>query len=189
MREARGERVLAVVTMRGVGRDSGVPTEMTMAQLWSFEAGRARRMVVFNEVDEGLAAAGLAGTGRARMIRNAVAAFDRSGADEVLPYLTEDVVWEEDPEFPGGQTRHGHDGVRAALGALLDSMAFDSELEEVVDRGDKALALMHWTGHGSASGAEVDMRAAVVFTLRGDRIARVQFFNDRERARAELDAG
>ena len=59
LHEADAQRVLAVVTMRGVGRGSGVPAEMKMAQLWTFEGGRARRMVVYNDVDEGFEAAGL----------------------------------------------------------------------------------------------------------------------------------
>jgi hypothetical protein len=45
--------------MRGSGRDSGVPTEMRLAQLWSFRDGRAVRMVMYNDQQEALAAAGL----------------------------------------------------------------------------------------------------------------------------------
>jgi ketosteroid isomerase-like protein len=187
LREADAGRVLAVITMRGTGRGSGARTEMRMAQLWSFEGGRARRMVAYNDVEEGRAAAGP--SRREQLVREAVAVFDRAGPEAILPYLTEDVVWQEDPDWPGGSTYHGHEGVLASLGELLDSMDFESEVEEFVERGDRVLVLMHWTGHGSASGAEVDQRAAVVFTLRDELIAHVRFFFDSDRARATLDAG
>jgi ketosteroid isomerase-like protein len=186
LREGDAGRVLAVITMRGTGRGSGARTEMTMAQLWSFEDGRVRRMVAYNDVEEGRAAAGP--SQREQLVREAVAVFDRAGPEAILPYLAEDVVWQEDPDWPGGSTYHGHDGVRASLGELLDSMDFESELEELVERRDRVLVRMHWTGQGSASDMEVDQRATMVFTLRDDLIARVEFFFDPERARAALEA-
>jgi ketosteroid isomerase-like protein len=58
-REAPDGRVLALVDMRGVGRASGAPTQMRMAQLWTFEDGSARRMVFYDNPAEALADAGL----------------------------------------------------------------------------------------------------------------------------------
>ncbi len=63
---------------------------------------------------------------REQLVRDAVGTFDRAGPDEILSYLAEDVVWREDPAWPAGSTWHGHDGVREALGVLLDSIDFDS---------------------------------------------------------------
>lgn len=53
------ERALVISDMRGRGRESGVPTEMHFAQLWTFEGGRATRMDFYSDVDEGRAAARL----------------------------------------------------------------------------------------------------------------------------------
>jgi ketosteroid isomerase-like protein len=124
---------------------------------------------------------------RERLVREAVAVFDSGGPESILPYLADDVVWREDPDWPGGSTYQGHEGVRGALGQLLDSMNFESEVEELVERGPRVLVSMHWMGQGSASGAEVDQRATVVFTFRAELISRVEFFFDRERARAALE--
>lgn len=107
----------------------------------------------------------------AHSARDAVAGFERGGAESILPYLTAGVVWREDPEWPGGST------------------SYRSEVEELVQRGDEVLVAMHGTAQGSASGAEVDQRASVVFTLEDELIARVEFFFDPERARAALEAG
>jgi ketosteroid isomerase-like protein len=54
------QRALALIDMRGRGRESGVPTEMRFGQLWTFRDGRAVRMVVYFDIDEARRAAGLA---------------------------------------------------------------------------------------------------------------------------------
>ena len=53
------DRALALIDMRGRGRESGVPTEMRFGQLWTFREGLAIRIVVYFDVDEALREAGL----------------------------------------------------------------------------------------------------------------------------------
>jgi ketosteroid isomerase-like protein len=55
-----GERILATIDMRGRGRDSGVPTEMSFWQVWTFREGRAVRMEVYWAEEDARRAAGLA---------------------------------------------------------------------------------------------------------------------------------
>jgi len=50
---------LATIEMRGVGRESGAPAEMTFAQLWTYRDGRFVRMVMYYDADEARRAAGL----------------------------------------------------------------------------------------------------------------------------------
>jgi ketosteroid isomerase-like protein len=57
--EAVGGCVLASVRVRGVGRTSGVPTEMHYFQLWSFRGRKVIRFESFRERAEALEAAGL----------------------------------------------------------------------------------------------------------------------------------
>ena len=52
-------RVLAIVVMRGRGPGSGAPVEMRVGQLWTFDGTNARRMVMYWDLDEARAAAGL----------------------------------------------------------------------------------------------------------------------------------
>lgn len=49
---------LAVIDMRGRGRESGAPVEMHFGQLWTFREGRARRMVFYDDLDEARRSAG-----------------------------------------------------------------------------------------------------------------------------------
>ena len=53
------DRVLALLTMRGTGRESGAPAEMHAAQLWTYRDGVAVRMVLYYDVDEARRAAGM----------------------------------------------------------------------------------------------------------------------------------
>ena len=53
------DQVLAIIDMRGHGRESGAPAEMHFAQLWTFRGTRAVRMVMYFDVDEARRAAGL----------------------------------------------------------------------------------------------------------------------------------
>jgi ketosteroid isomerase-like protein len=55
-----GDSVLAEVTQRAVGRESGAtPAEWTYFQLWTFRADKVIRLDVIRDRDEAIAAAGL----------------------------------------------------------------------------------------------------------------------------------
>jgi ketosteroid isomerase-like protein len=59
LQEVDADRVLAIIQMRGVGRESRVPAEMTFGQLWTYRDERFVRMVMYYDVDEARRAAGL----------------------------------------------------------------------------------------------------------------------------------
>jgi ketosteroid isomerase-like protein len=59
LEQAGPETVLALVTTRGRGRASGVPVEITFAQVWTFRDGEPARMVLYADPDKGRRAAGL----------------------------------------------------------------------------------------------------------------------------------
>ncbi len=126
-------------------------------------------------------------TALAERARAGFEAYLRDGADGLLPHLTPDVVWEDDPEWPDSQVSRGHDEVRRMLGARLESTEITAELEHVEARGTRALLLMVWTAEGQGSGAVAELRPAVVFDYEGESVARIRFFLDRERARAVLE--
>ena len=60
LEEAGPNRALAFIRMHGRGRESGVPTEMRYAQLFTFDGLRPVRMVLYFDLDEARRAAGLA---------------------------------------------------------------------------------------------------------------------------------
>jgi len=52
------DTVLALTTTRGRGRASGVPVELSFAQVWTFRDGRPVRMVLYENAEKGRRAAG-----------------------------------------------------------------------------------------------------------------------------------
>jgi ketosteroid isomerase-like protein len=55
----RGDRIVAIVTMTGRGRASGVPVEERIAHLWTLRDGRAVELRAFTDPADALEAAGL----------------------------------------------------------------------------------------------------------------------------------
>jgi ketosteroid isomerase-like protein len=147
---------------------------MRVGQFWTFREGRAVRMVLYDDLDEAL---------REMVVRRATAAYGSGDFEAVIPYLARDIVWEEDPEWPDGQTWHGHEGVRASFRERLESTSIGVEIDELIARGDRVLTLMTWTAEGQGSGATALLRPGVIYDFEGELVKRVRFFLDQGRAR------
>jgi ketosteroid isomerase-like protein len=79
---------------------------------------------------------------------------------------------------------HGHDGFREAWSKWLDAFAdLRVEPDEVVDLGgDRLLVGIRAVGRGTGSGVTVAQRGFTLYTFREGRVARHEFFFDRELA-------
>ena len=60
------------------------------------------------------------------------------------------------------------------------------EPEEFVDAGDDVVVLLHEYRRGKGSGVELETETAVVVTVSGGRVARIQGYMDREAALAAV---
>jgi ketosteroid isomerase-like protein len=169
-------RALALTSTTGRGRVSGAPVEMRFAQLWTFHDGRFVRMV-------------MADTPLVAIMRDSNEVLHREGVEALLPFYTEDILWEEDPDWPDGQVRRGRHGVRDGFGQLLDVASVTVDFEETAERGSRVLVLMRWTAEGVGSGATAVLRPAMVLDFEGYLIGRSRFFLDRDRAREAFEAG
>jgi ketosteroid isomerase-like protein len=54
-----GEKVVALIRQRGRSKATGLPVEMTFAQVWTLSDGRQTRMDMYSDQSEALEAAGL----------------------------------------------------------------------------------------------------------------------------------
>jgi ketosteroid isomerase-like protein len=80
-----------------------------------------------------------------------------------------------------GREFHGHEGFRRAWEAWLE--AFEDlrvEPEEVSDLGDRLLIGVRLVGRGTASGVPVEQRGFTLYTFRGGKVVRQEFFVDRD---------
>jgi ketosteroid isomerase-like protein len=84
----------------------------------------------------------------------------------------------------GGRTYVGSDGLREFIQAWTEDWAeWRIELEEVVDAGpDRVVATVYQFAIGRSSGAAVDFRFAMVFTLKDGRVVSRRDYRDRAEA-------
>ena len=80
-------------------------------------------------------------------------------------------------------TYRGHDGIRQFHSEVLEVWEhYVWEPEQVIDQGNRIVALVRTTGKGRGSGLEIDRQTAMIWTVRGDKALSLRFYRDRERA-------
>jgi ketosteroid isomerase-like protein len=80
-------------------------------------------------------------------------------------------------------THVGLAGLRSVwLEWLAPWMSYRSDLDRLIDAGDRVVALVRDYGRRAAGHPEVEMIAAAVWTVRDGKVARVEFFTDRAAA-------
>jgi uncharacterized protein len=92
-----GDRVVAVLHETAKMRQTGVPLDRDLVQLWTVRDGRLTFLRVFRTKTEALEAAGLAASPTSlenvEIMRRFFDAFERDGLDGVLRLLHPDIEW------------------------------------------------------------------------------------------------
>jgi ketosteroid isomerase-like protein len=108
---------------------------------------------------------------------------DKQALLDALPELIAqtcdpEIEWVEDPRRADRRIYRGHAGVRESFERWLEN--FDeygiTEVERMVDCGDKVLVYAREEGRGIRSGASISQRIYVVCTFRKGKIARYEEF-------------
>ena len=80
-------------------------------------------------------------------------------------------------------THHGNEAIRLIYAENQKTLfGYDVVPVELIDAGDKVVAVGQTVGAGPASQISVDDRFAFIFTFRDERIVREQAFRNREEA-------
>jgi ketosteroid isomerase-like protein len=80
-------------------------------------------------------------------------------------------------------THHGNEAIRVIYAENQKTMAgYDVVPLELIDAGDRVVAVAQMVGAGSTSEIALDDSFAFVFTFKGDRVVREQAFRNREEA-------
>ena len=80
-------------------------------------------------------------------------------------------------------THHGNEAIRLIYAENQKTLSgYDVVPVELIDAGDKVVAVAQTVGAGPASQISVDDRFAFIFTFKGDRIVREQAFRNKEEA-------
>lgn len=112
-------------------------------------------------------------------VEQGFAAHNRGDLDALVELYDPDVVFET--LLLG--THRGNEAIRLIYEENQKTLAgYDVVPEELIDAGDKVVAVVKMEGAGSSSQISMDEGFAFVFSFRGDRVIREQAFRNREEA-------
>jgi ketosteroid isomerase-like protein len=105
-------------------------------------------------------------------------------AETVAPLFHDDFEADFEDWTPGERIRFaGLEGLRAAWLDWLDPWeSYRTEIEDVIDAGDKVVVLARDYGRRPGMAAEVSVVAGAVWTFREGKIAKTAFYLDRSQA-------
>ena len=112
-------------------------------------------------------------------------ALNRGELSDVLELLDPDIEWHEPEPSPEVGTHDGRESFERFLGSWIASFEeFRVEPEQVVERGDKLIAVVRQSGRGRAGGVEIDARLAHVWTIKDGRAVSWEALADPDEALA-----
>jgi ketosteroid isomerase-like protein len=190
------ECLVLALTFGGRAQHSGIPFELSPAHVFRMRNGKAVRWQVFASREQALEAVGLSeqpgSQSNVDIVRKIYDAVARR--DDVTPFelYAEDIVWDLSRWRRAGLDSKpplyvGHEGVRQSWLESLDAFdAIDLEVEELIDAGDRVVAVVRERVRGRASGAAVPGAHTAVWTLADGKVTRMQVFNERREALAAV---
>jgi ketosteroid isomerase-like protein len=119
------------------------------------------------------------------LVLQAIRAWNSGGAEAIVVFYTEDVVWYPFPNAPAGSGGlHGHDGIREVMEGWTDVVEdFAVYTSESRDLGEKVLWLGEISGTIKGAGAPVHQpMGAVAWDFRDGKIGKASFFPSWEEA-------
>jgi ketosteroid isomerase-like protein len=113
--------------------------------------------------------------------------FNERSFVENADLLDADMVWDMSRMgLPDAASATGWSGLLAFFDTWTESFASQHiDAEEIVDGGERVLAMVRHVGRGRTSGIDIDQRFAMVWTLRNGRARRMDMYLTRDEA---LDA-
>jgi ketosteroid isomerase-like protein len=129
------------------------------------------------------------------LIKGMMTGFDGADSEalrEMLPAAIAEtcdpeIEFVETPERVDAQTFHGHEGALEAFNRWLDQWdEYNAEVESFEDHGGDVFVVAREQGRGR-SGATVQARLYLIFTIRDGKILRYREFYDEDAARAALN--
>jgi ketosteroid isomerase-like protein len=118
------------------------------------------------------------------IVRQYFPAYDRDGLDGLAEFWHPDINWRAaEGALDDVGLMEGPDAIRDHVRQWEETFeAVRMEVEELIDAGDQVVALVRAIGRMKDSDAEIDLRYAIVFTIRDGKIASGREYFTREEA-------
>jgi ketosteroid isomerase-like protein len=125
-------------------------------------------------------------TDRVGRLLEAYEAFNRRDFTAAFAMLASDVEW---LATLGGPSLHGDRSVREFWAGGQESVEWRLEPEDLLQCGERLLAVVHQRVRDAASNVVDDRRVAHVATFRGDEVVRLQAFTSMDEGLKALFGG
>jgi ketosteroid isomerase-like protein len=118
-------------------------------------------------------------------LRRSNKAFNDGDLDGALEIYDPQVVYHEQPGTPldTAEVLRGLDEVRASVTSYIAEFPdFHSEIDELLDAGDKVVCVQRWIGTGRGSGLSVELEEVIVLTFENEKIVEARVYPNRASA-------
>ena len=117
------------------------------------------------------------------LVQRALAALNAGDIEALVALCDRDFELDMSDRVFNPATYRGHDGIRQFHNEVLEVWEqYVWEPEQVIEQGNRIVALVRTTGKGRGSGLAIDRQTAMIWTVRGDKALSLRFYRDRERA-------
>ena len=129
--------------------------------------------------------------GNIEVIEELTRLWNAGDTDALLELYAEDAVTQTGPHWPEQATSRGRDQIRAGMEEWQAMWETTKVVVESLDEvgPDQVVAVGAWHIRGRASGIEGEMPLFILFTIRDGRVARLEWFEDRDTAVAAARGG
>jgi ketosteroid isomerase-like protein len=116
------------------------------------------------------------------IVRSVLEAANRRDAATTLALYDPQVVWDHTHgpmmELMGGPaTYHGHAGLRRWFREYYEAWGdVQAEIVELIDAGDQVISIITYRARGRASGVEVELPMAGLWTIDDGKVVRAEWF-------------
>ena len=112
------------------------------------------------------------------IVRRMYEAFYGGNAAGALAYFDPEVVIDVSRRLEGG-IGHGRDELNKMISEWVGTFdEWREEIAEILDRGSQVYVLAVQHGRGKGSGVEVEERYALIYEVKGDKIARMTMYGE-----------
>jgi ketosteroid isomerase-like protein len=179
-RELDAERVLALWSFSGHGKLSGLdmdPAWTRGAALFRIEGGRVAALTIYVDRDRALAELGI--EDRGEVVRRAYDAWSRGEIPGPAELFDPDVEYVNPAGAIEPGTRRGLAELAAAIAKVFEGWeSWEMQPQRYESRGDRVAVEVSYKARGRGSGLAVQGRESALWTVRGGRVTRYEWFHE-----------
>jgi uncharacterized protein len=123
------------------------------------------------------------------IVRRVSDAFAAGDSDTLFALVAPEIEWDFShvDTWLEEKIYRGYDGIAEFFGKWVrewDDYSF--EVEDIIDAGDRVVAIVRDEGRGKSSGIKLERRHAEVWTVRGGKVTRIEPYDEKAEALAAV---